>query len=168
MPPSHRPALLPTLVVLACSGLAACGTNLLVERRELSFVTEDGVHHAGSVDLREPDGILQDGESPIRTAVLGLIAEPFDIVLSTVVATDALFSSQTSVEAGPLGRLAAMTPFATLMPAIHFPPSPRIDVDADQLQALRSADHVRRLEAARSACSDPRIVDARLHDTTAR
>ncbi|MCC6785843.1 MAG: hypothetical protein IT457_23550 [Planctomycetes bacterium] len=168
MPPSGRPALLPISVVLACLGLPACGTNLLVERRELSFVTQDGVQHAATVELREPDGILQDDESPIRTAVLGLIAEPFDILLSTAIATDALFSSQSSVEAGPLGWLAAMTPFATLMPAIHVPPAARIEVDAAQFEALRSADQARRLEAARAACSEPRLVDARLHDTTAR
>ncbi len=150
------------LLLVLAAGLGSCGTCLLVLSCNVEFRAPDGATYAGVVEYRQPAGLLNLDDSPIGAAIFGLLLEPVDIVLSTVIAVDAMFDAETAVELGPLGYVATLTPFFTLMPLLQLPPPLRIDVDAEQLGSLRGSDAARRGGAIRAAAHDARILDAHL------
>lgn len=141
--------------------LYGCGTNLLVVRRDVEFRAADGTHLTLPIDYQIADGVLADlVENPIARAGVGLVLEPVDWCASTWVALSAMFDGDQHVAWGPLGWLGALTPFATLLPRIEFPPGPQADATAEQLARLRSADAAVRAAAAREALHDERITAA--------
>ncbi|MBI5853088.1 MAG: hypothetical protein HZB39_18920 [Planctomycetes bacterium] len=154
------------LAVLSCLLASSCGHCLLVESREVVFEAPDGARYPGVIEVNEPHGLLDEDESPLRKAVVGLLIEPVDILLSTAIAVEAVFRSDRSIVLGPLGWLATLTPFATAMPQLHLFFSGVIELDDAQFEALRSGDDERALDAVRAAASEGDIVGARLTSTT--
>lgn len=156
-----RPPLRNLLAGVVVAGLAGCGTNLLVVQRDVEFRAADGTTLAMAVDYRIADGVLADlVEQPVARAGVGLLLEPVDWIASTWVAMTALFDGEQHVAWGPLGWLGSLTPFATLLPRVEFPPGPRADLSAEQLARLRSQDPAVRAAAARDALHDERITAA--------
>ncbi len=148
--------------------LSSCGHCLLIESREVVFEAPDGARYPGVVDVHEPHGLLDEDESPLRRAVVGLLIEPVDILFSTAIAVEAVFRSDRSIVLGPIGWLATLTPFATAMPQLHLHlfRSVVIELDDAQYDALRSGDEERAADAIRDAARDGQIVGARLTSTT--
>lgn len=157
-----------TLAIAAALALSSCGHCLLVESREVVFEAPDGARYPGIVDVNEPHGLLDEHESPLGRAVVGLLIEPVDILFSTAIAVEAVFRSDRSIVLGPLGWLATLTPFATAMPQLHLDlfRSAVIELDDAQYDALRSGDEERAVEAVRDAARDGDIVGARLTSAT--
>lgn len=144
---------------LTC-GLGACGTNLLVTHHEVTLRADDGAETPVLVSLREPDGLIQANvhEAPALGFCIGMLCEPIDLLYSTGIAIYALGSDEVSVAAGPAGWLAALTPFATLVPAIHLQPATTRNATAAQLQQLLDDDPERRAAAAREFFGDEAIT----------
>ena len=67
-------------------------------------------------------------------------SEPVDWVMSTVTAARAIVRSDLSVAGGPFGWLAALTPFATLIPELDLGPRGSAEVDDATLERLRLGD----------------------------
>lgn len=144
---------------LTC-GLGACGTNLLVTHHEVTLRGDDGAETPVLVSLREPDGIIQANvhEAPVLGFCIGMLCEPIDLLYSTGIAVFAIGSEEVTVRGGPAGWLAALTPFATLVPALHLPPGKHATATTEQLQDLLADDPERRAAAAREFFRDPAIT----------
>lgn len=149
-------ALLPLLA------LPACGANLLVVRTHMEARSTTG--HAVELDLdyQPPYGLVHDIDSPVLEFLFGILAEPFDVLVSTGMAVDAMFRDDRSVQLGPLGWLLSLTPFATLVPGLEFAPWGRRTLDAATLEVLRDGSPAERAAAARNLLQDDRIVGARV------
>jgi hypothetical protein len=133
--------------------LAACGSNLLVARHQAELHLPSGATVPIELDWRIENGMLDLGE-PISTALVGLLIEPFDWLASTSIAISSITDSDQHVVLGPLGWLAALTPFATLVPEFEFPPGYRQDIDDATLAKLRAGD----VATARTVFGDRRIT----------
>ena len=158
MKPRAVATLLPLLAV------PACGANLLVVRSYAEARTTTGQLVELELDYRPPYGIVHDLDSPLLEFLFGIVAEPFDLVVSTGIAVDAMFRADRSVQLGPLGWLASLTPFATLVPGIEFAPWGRRTVDPAALAALRDGSADQRAAAACALLQDDRITAARVID----
>ncbi|MBK8099446.1 MAG: hypothetical protein IPK26_20245 [Planctomycetes bacterium] len=84
--------------------------------------------------------------------------EPIDWLFSTGVAVQSLFASDQDVVAGPVGYVASLTPFWTLVPALELPPPTTLKLDGRQRVALYDEDPARRVAAIAAAANDPRLV----------
>ncbi len=144
----------PRLAVLLLPLLASCGTNLLVVTRPGELRLPGGALVPIAVAYREPCGFLQSDDPPLHAPLVGLLMEPIDWVLSTGIAAGAVVRSDWSVAGGPFGWLAALTPFATLVPQLHLPPAVTADADDAAVTCLRAGDD----GPARDALGDARIV----------
>lgn len=153
----HR-ALTTLLLVL----LSSCGANLLVVRSHVEARSTTGHLIELELDYQPPDGLVHDLDSPVLEFLFGIAAEPFDLVVSTGIAIDAMFRADRRVQLGPLGWLASLTPFATLVPCIQFPPWGRHPVDTETLATLRDGNAEQRAAAARTLLQDDRIRAARV------
>jgi hypothetical protein len=151
---------LPFVLVLALPLLASCGANLLVVRRPGELRLPGGGSVPITVAYREPDGFLQSDDPPLHAPLIGLLVEPIDWLQSTVIAAGAVVRSDWSVAGGPFGWLAALTPFATLVPQLHLPPAFTADADDAAVTSLRAGDD----GPARDALGDARIVRVWLRD----
>ncbi|MBX3462486.1 MAG: hypothetical protein KF830_04905 [Planctomycetes bacterium] len=144
----NAPRRLPVLALAIGAVLpqGACGSCLLVLHRDVVLALPDGERHAVRVDYHVPHGLLWDGNEEtwdiglVQQVVFGLLLEPVDILFSTAIAATSVVQSDTSVMAGPLGWLASLTPFATLVPAMHLAPPTVAPVDAATVAALRDND----------------------------
>lgn len=145
------------LVLALLPALPGCGASLLVIHRPFELQTTDGYAQPLVIGYRIPDGFLQDDREPISNAVFGLLAEPFDWLASTYVAIGCLFDDEESVAYGPLGWLAALTPFATLVPRLEFPPVLTARLDRFAARRLVQGDAAARAAAARELFDDDRI-----------
>lgn len=137
--------------------LPGCGANLLLLERSFELQTTDGYAQPLRVGYRIPDGFLQDDHDPVSNAVFGLLAEPFDWLASSYVAIGSLFDDEESVAYGPLGWLAALTPFATLVPRLEFPPVFTARLDRFAARRLVQGSAAERAAAARELFGDDRI-----------
>ncbi len=144
-------------LLLAVLALPGCGANLLLLERSFELQTTDGYVQPLRIGYRIPDGFLQDDHDPVSNAVFGLLAEPLDWLASTYVALGCLFDDEESVAYGPLGWLAALTPFATLVPRLEFPPVFTARLDRLAARRLVQGDAAARTSAARELFGDPRI-----------
>ncbi len=151
-----------TVVVFACL-LVSCGVSMLVVTRDAMIRTPDGELLRVVVELRSDSGALGTEETEplvvLGTAFLGILVEPLDMVVSTILGVDAVFRDDARVEGGPIGWLASLTPFATLTPPVY--PSlfelsrdRAYDVSAEQLSLLRSPDPMVRAATAREVFTD--------------
>lgn len=150
--------------LLPLLALPACGANLLVVRTHTEVRSTTGHVVELELDYQPPYGIVHDLDAPVLEFLFGIVAEPFDVLVSTGFAVDAMFRADRSVQLGPLGWLASLTPFATLVPGLEFAPWGRRNLDADALEQLRSGTDAQRAAAARALLHDERIVGARIQD----
>ncbi|MFM1871748.1 MAG: hypothetical protein RL398_1170 [Planctomycetota bacterium] len=147
---------------LGCLTLGAngCGSNLLVQRRPLTLHDAEGGQTETVIALRVPDGIVQANvhEAPALGILIGTLCEPLDWLWSTGIAVYALGSDEVEVLGGPFGWLASLTPFATLVPALHIPPPSHASPTVEQRTGLLDVDPARRVAAAREFFADPYIT----------
>ncbi len=130
----------------------SCGACLLVQNQAVELQTVRGETVPVTVSFRNPDGLMSL-ETPGRRLWLGFLVEPFDWVLSTTVAIEAIFSDETDVAMGPIGWLCSLTPFATLFPTPQIGLPSTLKVGDIDLNSMRAGD----MDAARSAFGDHRI-----------
>lgn len=142
--------------------LSGCGTNLLVTHRQIDLATESGARLPATIDFRIRDGLLQQDDAPVQTAIVGLLCEPVDWVTSTWCAISCTWDDEYSVAWGPLGWLASLTPFATLVPALELPPVLFAKVGDAMVARLRDPDPEVRAAAARELFGDDRITGCTL------
>lgn len=147
-------------LLTASAALTACGPCLLVIRQDVVFVGPQAEELPGEIEWREPDGILSPRYGAFPANLLG---EPFDLLFSTITAVNAMFDDDESVLGGPLGWIAALTPFATLVGAPSLPPLRRIELHGDAIHLLRGGDSSAGAAAVRAALRDERVGAARLH-----
>ena len=145
-------------IALLCVSLAGGGSNLPIQRRNAEVRNESGEVLPLRIAFAVPEGI-GTGEGPlVARAALGLLVEPLDWLWSTGVALLAIVDADLEVAGSPCGFLAALTPFATLVPMLHVPPLATATVDARTFAHLQDSDSDVRAETARSALHDSTIT----------
>lgn len=143
---------------LLCPLLAGCGSNLLIQRQDAEVCTAAGATLPLRIAFVVPEGI-GTGEGPLAArAAMGLLVEPLDWLWSTGIALQAIVDPDLEVAGGPFGYLAALTPFATLVPMLHLPPRTTATVDDATFAQLQDADPELRAQAARSVLRDASIT----------
>ena len=152
------------LMALGLLSLTSCGVNLFIIKQELRLTSPDGASHNVRVVMRPEHGMMQpDFDASfgrwLSQAAFAVLFEPLDLIASTAIAVDAMFDPNHDVAGGPIGWLAAMTPFATLVPELlpsyFFFGRP---IDAPQWQQLSSDDEADRRAAARQIWPDRNIT----------
>lgn len=155
--------------VAALGLLAGCGTPMLIRRFDVILRTPEGSAQAAELSYRYPRSAIPSGsDAGIGDFLLGILMEPFDILVSTGVAIDAVGSEEVDVVAGPLGWLAALTPFATLVPDVDFGPRRDFETTEEVLGGLRNDDAGIRRAALRAGGFDAAIVDVHILEAGAR
>lgn len=148
-------------LIAMSAAVTACGPCLLVIRQDVVFVGPHAEELPGEIEWREPEGLLSPkfGGFPLT-----LVCEPADVIFSTIIALNAMFDSDRSVRLGPIGWIAALTPFATLVPSmdVNRPPPARIQLDGSAIQQLQDGTAEARAHAVRTSLADQRIGAARL------
>ncbi len=129
-----------TTLAAACLSLHGCGVNLLVQHRDADLRDSRGGTIPVTLHWQTERGFLGNEHPPVHAPLVGLLMEPVDWVMSTVTAARAIVRSDLSVAGGPFGWLAALTPFATLIPELDLGPRGSAEVDDATLERLRLGD----------------------------
>lgn len=141
--------------------LAGCGSNLTILHQRWPVQGPDDETVVLLIDNQPQLGIGSYGP-PVVVAAMGILMEPMDWICSTIAFVSAPFSEGHSIAGGPFGYVAALTPFATLVPAMTRGPGP-VHADAAMLARLRSDSADERRAAAQELVGPQVDVrDARL------
>ena len=139
-------------LLVALVQLAGCGVDVLVQRQDVALTSASGEKATANVAWRTPDGIL-NLEPPERRWWIGFLLEPVDWCDVVGVGATAAFRDDRDLALGPLGRLCALTPFATVFPAPEGRLPDELATDDALFARMRAGD----VEAARAAFGDDRI-----------
>jgi len=140
--------------MLVLLSLSSCGINLSIVRQDLRVKLPDGTSHRVRIEARPEHGFLQPNFDDsvvcwLAQTVFGVLLEPVDLIASTTAAVNAMFDQNHDIAGGPIGWLAAMTPFATLVPPVHLSYIIGRRIDEAQWQKLSSDNAADRRSAAR-------------------
>ncbi len=157
-----RHAILIAVALVAILSLSGCGACLLVQRQECELHLEGG----GSIPVyvhRRLHGILEsEGFEPELMAPYLLsfvVFDPLDTAFAPLVGAYCMFDPDLAVEGGPVGVVAALTPFASLSPGMIFAPRAIEGVDQEQVDRLRVATGAEREQLLLSIFKDRNVRD---------
>lgn len=146
------------MMLAAAAPSAGCGPCLLVATRASTLTTTDGTVVPIDVDVRLRGWFDPPDEDQVLGAVLTApVTELLDALFVPVSAVRCLFDPGTRIDGGPFGCIAALLPFANLMPAPQAPPPSARDVTPADLALLRGPDGGERRAAVLRLFADPDV-----------
>jgi hypothetical protein len=157
-----RRAIAFALALLATLPLPSCGACLIVERQPCELTLEGG--GSVSVDVhRRLYGMLETERYEPEVTLSYLLSfvafDWIDTAVAPLIAIRCMFDPTQSIEGGPIGVLAALTPGASLSPGMRVCQDHIDDVDPQKVERLRTATGEAREQMLLEVFGDKNVRD---------